>query len=78
MPVYRFEFVGGPSSPTSAELDLADDEAAKHEALSAMAEINRDLVAQHIDAPDVAIEVYEETRLVGAITPIMLSVIPEE
>ncbi len=78
MALYRFEFVGGPGSPTSAELDLADDDAAKHEALTAMAEINRDMVAQHLDTGNIEIVVYEDTRLVATITPIMLNVIPEE
>ena len=78
MPIYRFEFIGGPGSPTSAEFDLPDDDAAKHEALRAMADINREMIAQHIDASDVAIEIYEATRLLGTITPVMLNVIPEE
>jgi hypothetical protein len=49
------------------------DAAAKHEAPTAMAEINREMIAQRLDPSSIAIHVRsEDTRLIAIVTPVSM------
>jgi hypothetical protein len=69
MPRYVFEFVGAKEAPVAAE--FRDHEAAKHEALRTMAEID---IRANLDERSYAIKIYDEAgEVIAVVTPMALN-----